>query len=54
MATSKIIKIPHIPKPLARLCFEQPPLDSDKYNPMTHCDRKDGHKGKHSWEWEDK
>lgn len=54
MATSKIIKVPKSPKPTAKLCWETPPLDGSKGNPMIHCDRKDGHGEKHTWEYKDK
>lgn len=38
-----------MPAPIAELCWKQPTLHSG-YNPMVHCDRIEGHSGKHSWE----
>ena len=36
-----------VPRPTAELCWEQ---KLDWPNAMVRCDRKLGHKGKHSWE----
>jgi hypothetical protein len=44
--TKRIVKVPDVPGPKVQLCWKQ------KLTPpgaMTRCDRKAGHKGKHSW-----
>lgn len=46
----KPIKVPGVPGPPAVLCYETPPLDGSRGNPMVHCDRKAKHGGRHSWE----
>lgn len=44
----RAIKVPAVTDPV--FCFKTPKLDAA--NPMLHCDRKKGHLGPHSWEYE--
>jgi len=46
----RTVKVPKVPGPRAVLCYDTPPLDGSKGNPMQHCDRKASHGGRHSWE----
>jgi hypothetical protein len=39
------VKVPDVPGPAECLCWKQAPN-------MTRCDRRKGHEGPHSWEWE--
>lgn len=39
----RAIRVPDIPGPTAPLCWKQSRL-------MVRCDRRKGHKGRHSWE----
>lgn len=48
--SGQTIKVPRTPGPPGVLCYETPPLDGSRGNPMVHCDRKAKHGGRHSWE----
>jgi len=45
-------RLPQLPGPMRQLCWQQPPLDGTRGNPMVHCDRVRHHSGRHTWEWE--
>jgi hypothetical protein len=53
MAKLKEIKVPKVERDKVRLCDIRPKLDGSQGNPMRFCDRKAGHPGKHSWEWDE-
>jgi hypothetical protein len=44
------VKVPATPGPKKQLCYQTPPLDGSRGNPMVHCDRAINHAGRHSWE----
>jgi hypothetical protein len=44
------ITVPETPGPKKQLCYQTPPLDGSRGNPMIHCDRAIKHAGRHSWE----
>lgn len=36
--------------PRSQMCWVSPPLDQQDINPMLHCGKLIGHKGRHAWE----
>jgi hypothetical protein len=47
------VKVPATPGPKKQLCYQTPPLDGSRGNPMVHCDRAIDHGGRHTWEYDE-